>query len=235
MWRNNYNHWKITCEEIHIWMFNSNISEFELLILCSFQFQYFWIWIFNPNIPEFDQPSSVFIHIKPAQTSSTIFDQPSSVLCIVLSHIKVDQTSIYQPSSVFMCFCILCSPISNPHLSTFQRVSVFLHIVLSHIKPAFIRSSMPFTFPPIFNSNIQCSDRKPSQMKIWTNASHICSSMQPANVLQFNAVNRCRGVNTNIYTNANIYISIPIYMCVNTNIYLTLNTYQARPQRMYDQ
>ena len=166
-WRNNYNHWKITCEEIHIWMFNSNISEFELLILCSFQFQYFWIWIFNPNISEFDQPSSVFIHIKPAQTSSTIFDQPSSVLCIVLSHIKVDQTSIYQPSSVFMCFCILCSTISNQYLSEAQ-------CLLSFQLPAW----SPFAFPPISGSrfkilrccsNTQCSNRKPSQMKTLTN------------------------------------------------------------------
>ena len=129
-WRNNYSHWKITCEEIHIWIFNSNISEFELLILCSFQFQYFWIgiWTFNPNISEFDQSSSVLYivlsHIKVDQTS---IHQPS----------KVDQTSIYQPSSFWPTFqrVVYCNlpyqSWSNQHLSTFQRVSVFLHQCVS--------------------------------------------------------------------------------------------------------
>ena len=117
------------------------------------QFQYLWIWIIN--IVLFSIP--IFLNLNLNFQSQYFWIWPTFQRVVYC-------TLPYQSWS-------------NQHLSTFQRVSVFLHIVLYHIKPACIRGSMPFTFPPIFNSNIQCSDRKPSQMKIWTNANHICCAM----------------------------------------------------------
>ena len=194
MWGNPY--LNVQFQYLWIWIINIVLFSIPIFLNLNFQSQYFWIW------PTFSIP--IFLNLNLNFQSQYFWIWPTFQRVVYC-------TLPYQSWS-------------NQHLSTFQRVSVFLHIVLSHIKPAFIRSSMPFTFPPIFNSNIQCSDRKPSQMKIWTNANHICSSMQPTNILQFNAINQCRGVNTNIYTNTNIYISIPIYIYVNTNIYVEVST-----------
>ena len=155
----------------------------------NFQFQYFWIWIINIvlfSIPIFlnwnlnfqSQYSWIWPTFQRVVYCTLPYQSWSNQHLSIFQRVYPYQTSSNQlyhiwPTFQRVVYCTLpYQSWSNQHLSTFQRVYVFLHIVLYHIKPAFIN------LPACFCVSAYCT--LPYQTSIYQklNAVYLSSNIQ---------------------------------------------------------